>query len=188
MAKTVTHVMLPSGSRSEVDVARAALKRHGDERSFSMGAGPGHTAGQTLYGDLVVVGRSLPASREGDATGKVWHVDSVGELAGLEFDDGGGRAEPREVPRMAGRPPWNEVQPAPTPVPEPVPVMEPGYAPEVGAPQPEPEPEPEPDDLDNLNRVDLIQHAAAEWPGQERWANMANDAIKRYIRNRRNEA
>ena len=118
-----------------------------------------HTPGQKLYGDALVVGAS-PRTLDQDVTGEVWHVGSLADLAKFELAEAAAPA----------------VEPSTPPEPEP-------------APEAEPEAETEPaDDLDTMNRVDLIQHAAAEWPGQERWANMANDVIKRYIRNRRNEA
>lgn len=64
-----------------------------------------------------------------------------------------------------------------------------GNPPEPEPPPGEPEPElagePEqPDPTDGMERIEMIQHAAARWPGEESWATMKTDALRAAIRDR----
>ena len=73
--------------------------------------------------------------------------------------------------------PTLEMQPTATPVLEPEPEAKPAEL-EVGRAEPE-------DDLTDMNRVQLIQYAAAQWPGAERWATLSNEELRINIRKRR---
>jgi hypothetical protein len=166
MANVPTYVLLPVGSRAEFDEARRAFKAH-EGRTLIPGAAHAHTPGQRLYGDVVVVG-APPATIEQDAQGRVWRVDRIEDLAGLDFDE---RPRPNQLEAAVQAPAAEPELPEP----------------EEHAPGPELEVEPEQDDLDEMDRVKLIQHAAAQWPGQGRWATMSNLDLMAYIRRRRAE-
>jgi hypothetical protein len=157
---TVT-VFLPTGTRAEADEARAALEPTGWK--LCMATGHSHTPGQSVSGD----GRGS-AALDDDVGGKLWKVDSLEDLKTFDF-----KAKPK--------------QKAP----------EPAVSPAAAELPAEPEAESQEiigrrdlqqsliageDELDAMNRVQLIQLAAKKWPAKERWTWLKDDALRAKIR------
>ena len=163
----VVHVMLPTGSKVETGMARRALER--DDVLLVMCTSAGHTPGQVLYGDVVVVG-TMPATIEQDTSGKVYHVE---DMAGLEGLDTTLVRRARAMARAEDA--AEDEKAAAASAPE-------GPAEEAPAPVAALPSEDEPDELAGMSRVEMIQHAAARWPGQRRWATLSNDDLAAAIK------
>ena len=162
-------VLLPRGSRAEAEAARGALSQHGLKLVF--GTGSAHTAGQTINGDVLVVGNK-PSTLEADVTGRVWHLDDLAALNG--FDPDVKKKAPLAEPATPESPRSADVEHRKVGHVEHDAVTTP-QSDEVIKPD-------ERDDLDGMNRVELIQHAAQHHPGQRQWATMTNDKLRETIR------
>ena len=175
---TLVHVFLPTGSKTEAALASAALRPKGFK--LIMASARGHTPGQTISGDAIIVGKA-PRSLEQDIQGRIWVVDDLASLVHLD-------AGPGQVAPMAAAPPpvsRREVEEAPAQANVGL-TMEQALAgstvrrdveaaPEAGAAAAQ-------DLLDTMKRVELIQHAGKTYPGQGHWAAMTNDQIRAKLR------
>lgn len=155
MPGPLLHVLLDTGSKVEAVAARRALAKSG--RQLVMGTGSMHTTGQALNGDAVVVGRG-PSAIDQDVTGRVWRVASVADLSRLDLSSAGASAPAavqEKTDEPGSPPPFDEV-----------PLV-------AGSAMP---------DVDAMTRVQLIQHAAEQWPGQRRWATMSDVTLRAAVR------
>jgi len=161
MASIVT-VFLPTGSRAEANEARAALERTGWK--LCMSTAFNHSAGQAIPGDAILVGRG-PVALDADVQGRLWKVDSLEHLKTFDFQ--------AKLPKPEA--------PKPEPVTAPA-AAEPESAEIVGRRDLQQALIGGDDDLEALNRVQLVQLAARKWPGMERWTTMSNDVLRAKIR------
>jgi hypothetical protein len=172
---SLVHVFLPTGSKTEAAIASAALRPKG--LKLIMASARGHTPGQTISGDAIIVGKA-PRSIEQDIQGRIWVVDDLASLAHLDVGSeqiaSKATAPPpvsrREVASPAGEEQTFEQALAASMVRRDV-----EAAPEVGAVAAQ-------DSLDVMKRVELIQHAGKTYPGQGHWAAMTNDQIRAKLR------
>jgi hypothetical protein len=162
---SIVTVFLPTGTRAEADEARAALEKTGWK--LVMATGYNHTPGQSVSGDAVLVGRGS-AALDADVGGKLWKVDSLEDLKTFDF-----KAKPKQkVPESAVSPAAAEL-PAETETESQEIIGRRDLQQALIAGE---------DELDAMNRVQLIQLAAKKWPGKERWTWLKDDALRAKIR------
>lgn len=147
---TTLFVLTQNGTRAEADEAREIFAG----RSLAIGLASGHTPGQRLKGDVVVIGGGA-LTVEQDATGEVKRYVSMATARA-------GQKASASAPEPAEAPTEPEDEESPPDEPD--------------------APEEPPDATEGMSRVDMIQHAAARWPGQRRWANMGDEELRRVIR------
>jgi hypothetical protein len=145
MAGPALIVFLPTGSREEIDEARRSLRDL--DHDLLMCSVSGHTAGQTLYGDVVIVG-TAPSAIAKDATGEVHEVRDLKGLTTLATV-----LASKSAPAAPAAETLTEAIEA------------------------EPEPEEKPDPLAGKSRVEVIQDAAKRWPGARSWATLTNEDL-----------
>ena len=137
-------------------------------RSVQVLNAAGHTAGQMIPGDVVVVGNYAPTIEQ-DAAGSVTrYKDMDALLASVQGAKGGAPAPSRgvEVPAPA---PESRQPPAPVPAPPPHDAPKPTWDEPVKKPLP---------DLESMGRPALISLAAELFPKQRPWATMPATAIR----------
>lgn len=161
---TIVTVLLPRGTKEEASAARAALEKTGWK--LVMGTAHSHTPGQSLSGDVVLIGPG-PEALDEDVQGKLWKVPNIEALAKLDIKarkvakEEPPATEQEQLQNMVTR---REVEEPPPPPP---------------APEPEEEEE---DELAGMTRIELMQFAASKWPGERRWSTLNNDALRAAIR------
>jgi hypothetical protein len=79
---TIVTVLLPRGTKEEASAARAALEKTGWK--LVMGTAHSHTPGQSLSGDVVLIGPG-PEALDEDVQGKLWKVPNIEALAKLDI-------------------------------------------------------------------------------------------------------
>ena len=185
MPRRSIHVLLPTGSKEEVAEVRRALG--GDDVDLHVGTASAHTPGQTLYGDVIVVGDRLAGGVERDATGKVQRYADMGalmaskqvargsEVGGASTSTSGdARGEGETVAPSVGPAPGGAVVAQP-PSPE-LPPEQPS-----GQPKPNGPPGSLPD-LAALDRGQLLKLASERFPDAGgRWVTLGAPDIRKRI-------
>ena len=182
MAKRVVHVLLPNGLKAEANEARRALAPL--NWGLVMGTLGLHSAGQTIPGDVVVVG-PMRDTIKADALGKVYQVDTLAGLEGLAKEIlAPSKPKPKkEEPAPVSVGTVLEVKKAKTQTEELLPAAQ------NDTKTPEPEvpvtverretgrPLEPVDEFERMDRVKRIQYAAGKWPGQRRWATLSDEQL-----------
>lgn len=172
-------VFLPTGSRAEAEVAKRALSA--GARFIVMGSVAGHTPGQRLSEDAVVVGNGVDLVRA-DVLGDVYQVDTMDDLwaLGLEWagrtGDLGGPA-----PTRAAEPAQASEAAKPALTAEELDLLNTPLIKLARATKDDPTPDESPD-LDDLTRAQLMRYAAEHWPGARNWVRMSAPDLKDTIR------
>jgi hypothetical protein len=147
--------MLPSGTRFEADAARSALAD--ENATLVMCLASAHPRGQSIAGDVVVIGQGAQGI-EADVIGTVRRYPSIGALQ----KSNAAPAKARQPAAAPKEPPADDTSPS-----------------RAATPSAKVPPR---DDLDDMNRVELIKHAADKFPGARQWVSLTNDLLRAALR------